>query len=470
MHNAMAQLVNLGKALMLPIAVLPIAAILLRIGQPDLMNIPFVAEAGSAIFSNLPAIFSIGVAIGFAKDGHGSAALAGYIGFLVLTGGLKVIDPKIDMGVFSGIIMGITAGVFYNKYKDVNIPNYLAFFGGRRLIPIITGVTAVIFAFIFSFIWPPIQNVITGFGDWIIASGNIGLFSFGAGNRLLLPFGLHHILNNFVWYSFGEYFDAAKQIVVHGDLLRFFAKDPASGTFMAGFFPVMMFGLPGACLAMVHNAKKGKKKLVFGLVASMALTSFLTGITEPIEFTFMFLAFPLYIIHSLLTGLSLVIMNLLHVRLGFGFSAGLFDYLLNYGISTKPLLLIPVGLAYFALYFVLFDFFIKKWDLKTPGREDDSAAPAEVCFPVTPGADGGTPANADSPAAKYLAALGGKENIVHLSNCATRIRMEVKDASKVNDAILKNLGAKGVMKSGKSVQVIIGPEVERIADGIKAQM
>ena len=454
--------VQLGRALMLPIAVLPIAGLLLRLGQPDLLKIAFISEAGNAVFANLPAIFAIGVAIGFAKESHGAAALAAFVGYMILTAALKSLDSSIDMGVMGGIIAGILAGVLYNRFHTVKLPPYLAFFGGRRFVPIVTGAACLLVAALAYFIWPPIGRAISIFGNWTISSGNIGLFFFGLANRLLIPVGLHHILNNLVWFQFGDFATVQNGIdtIVHGDLYRFFAKDPTAGTFMAGFFPVMMFGLPAACLAMLHTANTTRKKATAGLLLSMALTSFLTGITEPIEFAFMFLAFPLYILHAVLTGISMVLMNILGVKLGFTFSAGLFDYLLSYGISSRPLWLLPVGIFWGVLYYFIFRFAIIKWNLKTPGRDDE---PAAQQAPVPTAST-----TANSRGQQYLSALGGKENIKTIGACATRLRLEVHDAQKVDEVTLKSLGARGVVKTQSGqVQVVIGPDVEFLCDEIK---
>lgn len=465
-------LVKLGKALMLPIAVLPIAGLLLRLGQPDLLNIAFVAEAGNAVFNNLAIIFSIGVAIGFAKENHGAAALASFIGYVIMTSALKVLDPNINMGVLGGIIVGITAGSLYNKYNQIKLPSYLAFFGGRRFVPIVTGGTCLLLAIVFYFIWPPIGRVISGFGNWTITSGNIGLFFYGFANRLLIPLGLHHILNNLVWFQFGD-FEVVKNgvtTIVSGDLTRFFAGDPMAGPFMAGFFPIMMFGLPAAALAMIATAKTTRKKAIGGLLLSMALTSFLTGITEPIEFSFMFLAFPLYVLHALLTGISMVVMNVLGVKLGFTFSAGLFDYLLSFNLGQNGLYLIPVGIVYALIYYVLFKWAIVKFDLQTPGRESVTAEeePIPAAPTAEPAATAQTPAAEAPRGAKYLKELGGKENIKTIDACATRLRVEVVNADTINTPALKTLGARGVVKSGGgSVQVVIGPEADLIADEIK---
>lgn len=461
--------VTLGKSLMLPIAVLPIAGLLLRFGQADMLNIPFLAAAGSAILhpNNLSVIFAIGVAVGFSKEEHGAAALSAFVGYMIMTAGIKVFDDKIDMQVLGGIIMGVTAGTLYNKYKAVKLPPFLAFFGGRRFVPIITGLVAIIYALIFSFIWPSISNAISHFGNWVIASNNIGLFFFGVANRLLIPLGLHHVLNNFIWFQFGDFtaIEAGVEIVKHGDLWRFFAGDPTAGAFMAGFFPVMMFGLPAAALAMILEAYKENRKAAAGILLSAALTSFLTGITEPIEFAFMFLAFPLYVLHAVLTGLSLVIMNLLNVKLGFTFSAGLFDYLLNFGISTNPKIMPIVGLFYGILYFFLFRFAIRKWNLKTPGRE---TVPTQEIPTTQPQKE--QVQESSSRGSKYLAALGGKENIKTLGACATRLRLEVNDGTRVDAEALKALGARGVINKEGIVQVVIGPEADLISDEIHQVM
>ena len=457
--------VTLGKSLMLPIAVLPIAGLLLRFGQPDMLNIQFLAAAGNAVFNNLPIIFALGVAVGFSKEEHGAAALSAFVGYMIMTAGIKVFDDKIDMQVLGGIIMGVTAGTLYNKYKSVKLPPFLAFFGGRRFVPIITGFFAIFYALIFAFIWPSISNLISGFGNWVIASNNIGLFFFGVANRLLIPLGLHHVLNNFIWFQFGDYsvIEAGVQVIKHGDLWRFFAGDPNAGAFMAGFFPIMMFGLPAAAFAMILESYKENRKATAGILLSAALTSFLTGITEPIEFAFMFLAFPLYVLHAVLTGLSMVIMNLLNVKLGFTFSAGLFDYLLNFGISTNPWTMLIVGLIYGIVYFLVFRFAIRKWNLKTPGRETVPEGPKEITPAPNPIKEN---VEESSRGAKYLAALGGKENIKTLGACATRLRLEVFDSTRIDANTLKNLGVRGIINKEGIVQVIIGPEADLINDEI----
>ncbi|WP_223593097.1 N-acetylglucosamine-specific PTS transporter subunit IIBC [Neobacillus bataviensis] len=448
---------RIGKALMLPIAVLPAAGLLLRFGQPDLLNIPFIANAGNAIFANLALIFAIGVAIGFSKDNNGAAALSGAIGYLVLTEGTKAIDKNINMGVLGGILAGIIAGLLYNRYRDIKLPEWLGFFSGRRFVPIITSVAMVILAGLCGFIWPPIQDAINGLGNWIIGLGAIGSGIFGFLNRLLIPLGLHHVLNSLFWFQFGEY--AGKT----GDIARFFAGDPNAGGYMTGFFPVMMFGLPAAGLAMVAAAKPEKRKATLGMFIGVALTSFLTGITEPIEFSFMFIAPLLYGVHAVLTGLSFVITSMLGIRDGFTFSAGAIDYALNFNIAEKPLLLLVVGLVYAVIYFVIFYSLIKAFNIKTPGREDDVESLESVTPETAVGAN-----KYETMAYHFINDIGGRENITAIDNCTTRLRLNIKDMDRVKDSALKTHGAKGIMKLNKTnLQIVVGTEVEFVADAMK---
>ncbi|WP_436372320.1 N-acetylglucosamine-specific PTS transporter subunit IIBC [Cytobacillus sp. BC1816] len=450
---------RIGKSLMLPIAVMPAAALLLRLGQDDLLGIPFISAAGNAVFGHLALLFAIGIAIGFSKDGSGAAALAGTVGYFVLTEGAAAINETVNMGVFGGIISGIIAGLLYNKYHDIRLPEWLGFFGGKRFVPIITSLVMIVIAFLFGYVWPPVQAGINGVGDWIIGAGAAGVGVFGFLNRLLIPVGLHHILNTLVWFEFGEFTNAAGD-VIKGDLWRFLAKDPSAGIFMTGFFPIMMFGLPGAAFAMVAAAKKERRKAVAGAMAGLAFTSFLTGITEPIEFLFMFLSPVLYFIHAILTGLAMSISYALDIHHGFGFSAGALDYFLNFGIAQKPVLLAGIGLLYGLLYFVVFYFLIKKLDLKTPGREDEIEGEFEGNFAIK--------GNYAEAADAYLEALGGRENLEEIDNCVTRLRLKVKDIALIDEGHLKQLGAKGVIKLSKtSLQVIVGTDVEFLANELK---
>ncbi|MFM0563841.1 N-acetylglucosamine-specific PTS transporter subunit IIBC [Paraburkholderia sediminicola] len=464
--NPFLKIQRLGRALMLPIAVLPVAGLLLRLGQPDVFNIKMIADAGGAIFDNLPLLFAIGVAVGFAKDNNGVAGLAGAIGYLIEIAVMKDINDKLNMGVLSGIVAGIVAGLLYNKYKDIKLPDYLAFFGGKRFVPIVTGVVCLAIGIVFGYVWQPVQGVIDTAGHWLTTAGALGAFVFGVLNRLLLVTGLHHILNSLTWFVFGS-FTPPGGVAVTGDLHRFFAGDPTAGTFMTGFFPVMMFGLPAACLAMYHEAPKERRAMVFGLLASMALTSFLTGVTEPIEFSFMFLAPVLYAIHAVLTGLSLAICSALGIHLGFTFSAGFIDYVLNYGLSTKGWWAIPIGLVYMLVYYGLFRFFIRKFNMATPGREP--AAEEEQIESFAAGGFVSPVAGTAVPRAqRYIAALGGASNLSVVDACTTRLRLSVVDSNKVSESELKTIGARGVLKRGSTnVQVIIGPEADIIADEIR---
>ncbi|OLS37012.1 PTS sugar transporter [Alkalihalophilus pseudofirmus] len=455
----LAFLQKIGKSLMLPIAVLPAAALLLRLGQEDLLNIPFMAGAGAAIFDNLALIFAMGVAIGFAHDNNGSAALAGAIGYFVLVNGTQAINDNIEMAILGGIISGIIAGLLYNRFHNIQLPQWLGFFSGRRFVPIITAATMVLLAGIFGVVWPPIQEMINGLGQWIIDAGALGAGVYGFLNRLLIPIGLHHVLNSLVWFVFGEFNGAT------GDLNRFFAGDPSAGIFMTGFFPVMMFGLPAACLAIILTAKKEKKKQVTGMFIGLALTSFLTGITEPIEFSFMFLSPLLYVIHALLTGAAMSVTYLLEIRHGFGFSAGFLDYALNFSIAQRPLLLLGVGLVYGVIYFVIFYVLIRVLNLKTPGREDDDEIVEEAS------AEHATGDKYHTMAVQFIDALGGKENITSIDNCATRLRLEIADSSLIDENALKKSGARGVMRMSKSsIQVIVGTDVEFVSDKIKQML
>jgi PTS system N-acetylglucosamine-specific IIC component len=353
-----------------------------------------------------------------------------------------------------GLICGIIAGVFYNRFGEIRLPDYLAFFAGRRFVPIVSGFAALFLAVVFGYGWPFLEEGMNALSAGVVTAGSVGLFLYGLLNRILIITGLHHILNNLAWFIVGDFEG------VTGDLRRYFAGDPSAGAFMTGFFPVMMFGLPAACLAMYHAARKEQRKAVGGLLVSMALTSFLTGITEPIEFTFMFLAPALYAAHAVLTGVSMALMDLLDVRHGFGFSAGLFDYVLNYGLSTRGWLILPFGAVYFLLYYGLFRWFIVRFDVPTPGR-----AGAEVSGAAVPDA---APAGAGAEAATLLAALGGRDNLLDIDACTTRLRLRVASQDPIDEAALKALGAAGVLRpTADTVQVVIGLRAEELAGAMR---
>jgi PTS system N-acetylglucosamine-specific IIC component len=481
--NLLSGLQQVGRALMLPIAVLPVAALLLRLGQPDLLDVAAIASAGQAIFANLGLLFAIGVAVGFARENHGAAGLAAVVCYLVATKGAEIliaVPPDVTAGyaglekplrdassamavaayrakeigflsVPAGIISGLIAGLLYNRYSDIRLPAYLAFFAGRRFVPIACGLVGVLFALCLGLGFPALETGMKSLSAAVLGSGSVGMFVYGVLNRALIITGLHHILNNIAWFQIGNYGDAT------GDLGRFFAGDPSAGAFMSGFFPVMMFGLPAACLAMYRSARPERRKAVGGMLSSMALTSFLTGVTEPIEFAFMFLAPLLYGLHALLTGIAMVLMDAFSVKLGFGFSAGLFDYVLNFSRSTRPWMLLPIGAVYFGVYYAAFRFTIVKFDLKTPGREPEEADNAVAPADAGAGEAGG-----------WVTALGGARNLEKIDACTTRLRLVVVDSQSIDEAALKRLGSRGIVRpSQNTLQVVVGPVADQLAGDIR---
>lgn len=501
--NTFGVLQKVGKALMLPVAILPAAGILLAFGNalqnPTLveratfltnngvvMVAKIMEQSGGIIFGNLALLFAVGVAVGLA-GGEGVAGLAAIVGFLIMNvtmGTALGINadalaknpqsyasvlgiPTLQTGVFGGIIVGILAAYLYNKYYEIELPSYLGFFAGKRFVPIATAASAVVLGVIMIFIWPPIQYGLNYFSTHMVdANRTLAALIFGIVERALIPFGLHHIWYAPFWYEFGSYVNKAGQ-VVHGDQRIFMEqiKDGVqhltAGTFTTGKFPFMMFGLPAAALAMYHEARPQKKALVGGLLLSAALTSFLTGITEPIEFAFLFVAPVLFGIHCIFAGLSFMVMQLLNVKIGMTFSGGLIDYIL-FGLinpQTNAWLVIPVGLAFAVIYYFGFRFVIRKWNLMTPGREPDE----EVETTKTKGGSG-------ELAADILDAMGGKSNIAHLDACITRLRVSVNDIKKVDKNQLKKLGAAGVLEVGNNIQAIFGPRSETIKGQMKDVM
>ena len=410
-----AQLQRLGKSLMLPIAVLPAAGILLRLGQPDLLGRikapvigPFfqaMSAAGDALFSNLPLLFAVGVAIGFAKKADGSTALAAVVGYLVVQAVFKTMSPivlagevdkageqaQINYSVFAGIVVGLLTAWLFDRYHTIQLPSYLGFFGGRRFVPIVVSLACLFLAFAMSYFYPIFDAGLTGLGKFIGGSGALGAFVYGFANRMLIPLGLHHIPNSYIWFLYGDYQTPGRRgRHRRAHPLRRRRSDGAA-PLTSGFYPILMFGLPAAALAMIHVANKKQRKVAVGILSAAALTAFLTGVTEPLEFAFMFVAFPLYVIHAVLTGLSLAIAYLLDIHLGFSFSAGLIDLLL-YGTAPAAKnipLLIGMGVVFFVVYYLLFRFAITKWNMRTPGREPESEFEAEEQANLGEGADSG---------------------------------------------------------------------------------
>ncbi|EOC4869219.1 glucose-specific PTS transporter subunit IIBC [Staphylococcus aureus] len=485
------QLQRIGKALMLPVAILPAAGLLLAIGtaiQGEALQhyLPFIQNggvqnvaklmtaAGSIIFENLPMIFALGVAIGLA-GGDGVAAIAAFVGYIIMNktmGDFLQVTPKnvtdpasgyasilgiptLQTGVFGGIIIGALAAWCYNKFYNINLPSYLGFFAGKRFVPIMMATTSFILAFPMALIWPTIQSGLNAFSTGLLDSNTgVAVFLFGFIKRLLIPFGLHHIFHAPFWFEFGSWKNAAGEII-HGDQRIFIEQiregaHLTAGKFMQGEFPVMMFGLPAAALAIYHTAKPENKKVVAGLMGSAALTSFLTGITEPLEFSFLFVAPLLFFIHAVLDGLSFLTLYLLDVHLGYTFSGGFIDYVLLGVLPNKTQwwLVIPVGLIYAVIYYFVFRFLIVKLKYKTPGREDKQSQAVTASATELPYA--------------VLEAMGGKANIKHLDACITRLRVEVNDKSKVDVPGLKDLGASGVLEVGNNMQAIFGPKSDQI--------
>jgi len=506
MKPSLSALQPLGRALMLPIAVLPAAGILLRLGQDDLLGKihapvigPFfsaMSAAGGALFTNLPLLFAVGVAIGFARKADGSTALAAVVGYLVVQAVFKTMSPvvlagevdksgaqaQINYSVFAGIVVGLVTAWLFDRYHTIKLPSYLGFFGGRRFVPIVVSLACLVIAFAMSYFYPIFDAGLTGLGRFIGGSGALGAFVYGLTNRMLIPVGLHHIPNSYIWFIYGGY-QTPDGHVVTGELTRFAAGDHTAGILTSGFYPILMFGLPGAALAMIHVANMRQKKIALGILSAAALTAFLTGVTEPLEFAFMFVAFPLYVIHAVLTGLSLAIAYALDIHLGFSFSAGLIDLLL-YGTAPAAKnipYLIVMGVVFFVVYYAIFRFAITKWNLRTPGREPEAQFEAEEAANLDEGADAAmsvsasgsgaaptatAPVLAETLAEQLLAAFGGRDNLVSVDACITRLRVEVVDASKVDKTGLKNLGAAGVVEVGNSVQAVFGTRSDALKSDI----
>ena len=486
---------KVGKSLMLPVAILPAAGILLGIGNA-LVNenviayMPFLANGtvaliasmmegcGQIIFDNLPLIFAVGVAVGL-TDGEGVSALAAIVGLLVMNKAMSIMGgitddmtgpmyanvlgiPTIQTGVFGGIIIGILASSMYKRFYKIELPSYLGFFAGKRFVPIITAVLSLLIGVALTFIWPPIQMGLMSFSQTVIdANRTLAAFIFGVIERALIPFGLHHAFYNPFWYQFGEYVNKAGELVM-GDQRIWFAQlkdgvEFTAGTFLTGKFPFMMFGLPAAALAMVHEAKPEKKKYVAGIMASAALTSFLTGITEPIEFAFLFVAPVLFAVHCVFAGLSFMLMQILNVKIGMTFSGGLIDFTL-FGIipnRTPWYYVLVVGAVLAVVYYFGFRFMIRKFDLKTPGREDEVDENTSQSSLVK-----------GELASEILVALGEKENLKSLDACITRLRVQVEDINKVDREKLKELGAAGVLVVGDNIQAIFGTKSDTLKSEI----
>ncbi|MFC0524489.1 N-acetylglucosamine-specific PTS transporter subunit IIBC [Pontibacillus salicampi] len=472
---------RLGKSLMLPVAVLPAAAILMGVGYGidsegwggNNIVAAFLVKAGESLISNMAILFAVGVALGMAKVKDGSAALSGLVAYLVTTTLLSSDSVALFQGIepdqvnpafaeienqFVGILSGIVASIMYNKYSEVKLPDALAFFSGKRLVPIMSAFTMLFVSILLFFVWPFIYTSLVSFGKQISELDYIGAGLYGFFNRLLIPTGLHHALNSVFWFD----------VAGINDIGRFWSGEGekgVTGMYMAGFFPVMMFGLPAAALAMYHAAKTEKKKQAASLMLAAGFASFFTGVTEPLEFAFMFLAPALYVVHALLTGLSLAVAAFFNWTAGFGFSAGLIDFILSsqLEIANMPLMLLVQGLFFAVLYYVLFRFLIEKFDIKTPGREEGE----EI------GADSFEKSSDDATtymASEIYEGLGGDENVISIDNCVTRLRVEVKDMDIVDQAKIKATGVPGInVVNSHNIQVVVGTSVQFVADAIERQ-
>ena len=483
----MKYLQKLGKALMLPVAVLPICGILMGLGYilcpatmqggdisgfANLLGL-FLVKAGAALIDNMAILFAVGVGVGLADGNDGTGGVAALASWLMLTtllntGFVTTIMPAVAESAektiafdkianpFIGILAGVIGGECYNKFKGTKLPDFLAFFSGKRSVAIVAGVVSILTAVVLLFVWPLIFGVLVAVGQAIAGMGAVGAGLYAFLNRLLIPAGLHHALNNVFWFD----------TIGLGDLGAYWAGKTSAdvswslGMYMAGFFPSMMFGIPGAALAIIHTAKN--KKAAIGLVVSAAVCSFICGVTEPFEFGFMFAAFPLYIVYSVLYGIFATVTVALGFRAGFCFSAGAVDLVFSSSLpaAANTWMILPLGVAAFVVFYVVFRFAITKWDLKTPGREDEDLEAEKAV----------TLANNDytAVAAKILEGLGGKDNVTSVDNCITRLRLEIKDQALVDEKVIKSAGVAGVVRPGKnSVQVIVGTKVQFVADEFK---
>lgn len=459
------QLSKLGKAMLIPLAATPIAGLLARLAADDLLNLPVVENASWVVFGMMDVLFAIGAVMAYAKaDDKAIPIIGSLISLEVFKAVLMYEDKTIDMGIFAGILVGVMTAVVYNRSKEWKLPDVLIFFRGEKLVVTLAPLISIGLAVICSYIWIPCQHGIDLFGRWIAGAGAFGVLIYGILNRLLIPTGLHHVINSYIYYQLGTYTTASGKVVT-GEIPRFLAGDPTAGLFLAMFFIPMMFGLPGACMAIYKTAKKNIEKTKNFMISS-ALTSFVSGITEPIEFSFMFVAPKLYFLHALLTGAAGSILYLFNVHLGMSVNFCVIDFMMNYNMGTNSWIIIPIGIAFFFVYYNLFKYMIEKKDLQTPGREGDDVIKSdnieqELDFVLNH-------SNYYYMAKKILENIGGKENVIDVESCVTRLRLELKDDSLVNEENIKRTGAGGIMRFGENeIQVIIGVEVNRITKEFK---
>lgn len=459
---------NLGKSMLIPIVALPAAGILFRISAEDLLDWQLVQAAG-AVFNNMDILIAIGIAMGLAKTkDRGIPALTGFLAIAILNEGLSIMNPDLDMSVFGGVLSGLIAAFIYNRFKDTRLPNIFSFFGDEKFPITMIIVTMIPVTGISVLLWPYAQSAIDSLAQGLVGLGAGGIFIFGFLNRFLLPFGLHHVLNTYIYFGLGSYETASGEVVT-GEITRFLNGDPTAGYFLGGFFIVMIFGIPAIALAMTRAAHKKKKEETKALMSSGSLTSVVAGLTEPIEFTFLFTSPLLYFIHSVYAGLAGATLYLLDIRHGFSWGGSAIDYALNLGLADSGLMIIPVGLAFGVLYYFTFYTLIVKRNIKVVGREDDKEFSEEreeheKDLELNHG-------KFEYMAKKVLQNVGGKENLVDYENCMTRLRLVVKDASVVDEEKIKQTGAHGVVKiDNEHVQIVIGPEVSNVYQEFRKQV
>ena len=456
---------KLGRAMLIPIVAMPAVGILGRLGAADMLNIPLMETASNAITGNLDMLFAFGACLAFAKGKDKTYPMIGAAaGLFAFKACLTSLNPDIGMGVFAGIVVGTLAAILYNYSREWKTPEMFSFFTGDRFIIVLAPICAIPLALLFNLIWPPIQNGLDSLAMWLAGSGVVGIFLFGFLNRALIPVGLHHVINSYLWFQMGSFTTAAGEIVT-GDIPRFLAGDPTAGVFMTGLYPVFLFGLPGACFAMYKAAKKEKKAETKSLMISGAATSLVAGITEPVEFMFEFVSPKLYLLHCLYSGLGGAIFYFMNVRLGISYNVDIIDYVLNFNLGSNAIWILPVGVGFFFLYYFSFKWVIEHDNIKTPGRTDDDIITAEI----TEGEKNFTMNATNIPylAKKLIENLGGKANIVSVENCITRLRIEVKEGTAINEEKIRQTGVKGLVKlTDTNIQIVIGKDVQAVKDAM----
>lgn len=460
------QLSKLGKAMLIPMVIMPIAGVLGRLFAEDLLNVPTIANLSTVVFGNIDLMFAMGAALAYSKAKDKTTVLfASAISYLIFTSNIAIINETVSAGVFGGIIYGVCIALLYNVSVDWKLPSSFNFFSGEKMVITLSPIFALVMSYVFGFIWPYFQNGLNVFGVFIGGIGIFGIFIYGFLNRLLIPFGLHHVLNAYFAFEYGTYVTSSGE-EVRGDIIRYIAGDPSAGSFFTGMYIVIIFGIPAINYAISKSALYNQKE-VKGTARANAITSILSGVSEPTEFSFMFASPKLYLVHSILSGLAGTVAYLLGSRVGTFSQSGGIDFIINFGYGTNAWMVLPIGVLFFALYYYIFKFFIQKDNILTPGREqawdevsqEEGIADETVALPNE---------KHKEMAVRILEGLGGKENIVSLENCVTRLRLELKDASLMNEEMIKRSGSQGIMKMGaNNVHIVIGTHVNSVAREIK---